>query len=114
MFPAQQVTEDEELINSLANIRFQVSEESLMDTYTNCNVTDDNLDTGQSCTNTVPSTSIVRAGQNFCFICKDFYFKIAHHFKTHIKENSDIAYSLSLPTGSATRKKLLEKAKLRV
>ena len=81
-------TEDEEQINSLANSTFQVAEESLMDTSMNCNVTDDTVDTGQSCTNTVPSTSVVRAGQNFCFICKDFHFKIARHFKTHIKENS--------------------------
>lgn len=71
-------------------------------------VTDDTLDSGQSCTNTVTSTSVVRAGQNFCFICKDFHFKIAWHFKSHIKENSDIAYALSLPAGSATRKKLLD------
>lgn len=71
-------------------------------------VTDDTLDSGQSCTNTVTSTSVVRAGQNFCFICRDFHFKIARHFKSHIKENSDIAYALSLPAGSATRKKLLD------
>ncbi|KAK0140187.1 hypothetical protein N1851_022885 [Merluccius polli] len=79
-----------------------------MDTSMNCNVTDDTLDTGQSCTNTIPSTSVVRAGQNFCFLCKQFHFKIARHFKTHIKENHDIAHALSLPAGSATRKKLLE------
>ncbi|KAK0144276.1 hypothetical protein N1851_017362 [Merluccius polli] len=101
-------TEDEEPINSLATSTFQVAEELLMDTSMNCNVTDDTLDTGQSCTNTVPSTSVVRAGQNFCFICKNFHFKIARHFKTHIKENSDIADALSLPAGSVTRKKLLE------
>ncbi|XP_049448354.1 uncharacterized protein LOC125898561 [Epinephelus fuscoguttatus] len=101
-------TEDEEPIKGLANSTCQVAEESLMDTSMNCTVTDDTLDIGQSCTNTVPSTSVVRAGQNFCFICKDFHFKIARHFKTHIKDNSDIAYALSLPAGSATRKKLLE------
>ena len=95
-------------MNSLANSIFQVAEESLMDTSMNCNVTDETLDTGQPCTNTVPSTSVVRAGQHFCFICKDFHFKIARHFETHIKENSDIAYALSLPARSATRKKLLE------
>ncbi|KAL7387003.1 hypothetical protein ABVT39_016899 [Epinephelus coioides] len=101
-------TEDEEPIKGLANSTCQVAEESLMDTSMNCTVPDDTLDIGQSCTNTVPSTSVVRAGQNFCFICKDFHFKIARHFKTHIKDNSDIAYALSLPAGSATRKKLLE------
>ena len=101
-------TEDEEPMNSLAYSTSQVPEESLMDTSINCNVTDDTLDTGQSCNNTLPSTSVVKAGQNFCFICKDFQFKIAQHFKTHIKENSDVAYALSLPARSATRKKLLE------
>ncbi|XP_032365342.1 uncharacterized protein LOC116680314 isoform X3 [Etheostoma spectabile] len=101
-------TEDEEPINSLANPTLQVAEESLMDTSMNCNVTDDTPNTGQSCTNTVPSTSVVKAGQNFCFICKDFHFKIARHYKTHIKENSDVAYALSLPASSTTRKKLLE------
>ena len=101
-------TEDEKPINSLVNSTFQVVEESLMETSMNCTVTDDTLDTGQSCTNTVPSTSLLRAGQNFCFICKDFHFRIAQHFKTRIKENSDTAYALSLPAGSATRKKLLE------
>ena len=101
-------TEDEEPMNSLAYSTSQVPEESLMDTSINCNVTDDTLDTGQSCNNTLPSTSVVKAGQNFCFICKDFQFKIARHFKTHIKENSDVAYALSLPARSATREKLIE------
>ncbi|XP_059907777.1 uncharacterized protein LOC132457539 isoform X2 [Gadus macrocephalus] len=101
-------TEDEEPINSLANSTFQVAGESLMDTSMTCNVTDDTLVTEQSCTNTAPPTSVVRAGQNFCFVCKDFHSKIARHFKTHVQENSDIAYALSLPARSATRKKLLE------
>lgn len=74
-------TEDEEPINNLVNSTFQVAEESLMDISMSCTVTDDTLDTGQSCTNSVPSTSVVRAGQNFCFICKDFHFKIEQHFK---------------------------------
>lgn len=40
---------------------------------------------------------------------KSQVFKIARHFKTHIKENSDIAKALSLPVRSKTRKELLEK-----
>lgn len=56
-------TEDEEPINSLA------AEETAMDTSSNCNVTEDTHETQQ------PSTSVVRTGQNFCFICKKVSFQ---------------------------------------
>lgn len=91
-------TEDEEPMNILAA---EETEHTAMDTSSNY-VTEDSHETQQ------PSTSVVRTGQNFCFICKNFHSKIARHFKTHIKENSDIAHALSLPTGSKSRKKILE------
>ncbi|MEQ2312774.1 hypothetical protein AMECASPLE_034695 [Ameca splendens] len=47
-------------------------------------------------------------GQNFCFFCKKGHFKIARHFKTHEKEDPDIARALSFSPLSKKRKELLE------
>ncbi len=59
--------------------------------------------------NTTDSTSIAKKGLNFCFVCKKAHFKIARHFKVHVKENADIAKALSFPAGSRSRKEWLEK-----
>lgn len=58
-------------------------------------------------------TGVSNRGQNFCFVCQKPVFKIARHFRTHIKEDSDIAKALSLPVMSKTRKELLEKLRNR-
>ncbi|XP_057183197.1 uncharacterized protein LOC130549867 isoform X3 [Triplophysa rosa] len=62
---------------------------------------------------TVQKTAVSFGGQNICFVCQKPVFKIARHFKTHIKEDGDIAKALSLPAGSKTRKELLEKLRNR-
>lgn len=58
-------------------------------------------------------TTVSTGGQNFCFVCQKPVFKIARHFRTHIKEDSDIAKALGLPVRSKTRKELLEKLRNR-
>ncbi|XP_070401383.1 uncharacterized protein [Nothobranchius furzeri] len=58
-------------------------------------------------------TKSLAKGQNFCFVCKQGHFKIARHFKTHEKEDRDIAKALSFPSGSKKRKELLEKLRNR-
>ncbi|MGL5117851.1 MAG: hypothetical protein ACRC7H_01370 [Plesiomonas shigelloides] len=40
---------------------------------------------------TVQSTAVSFGGQNICFVCQKPVFKIARHFKMHIKEDGDIA-----------------------
>ncbi len=62
----------------------------------------------ETSTNTTDSTSIAK-GLNFCFVCKKANFKIARHFKVHVKENADIAKALSFPASSKSRKEWLEK-----
>ncbi|MEQ2241604.1 hypothetical protein ILYODFUR_026990, partial [Ilyodon furcidens] len=52
-------------------------------------------------------------GQNFCFFCKKGHFKIARHFKTHEKEDPDIARALSFSPVSKKRKELLEQLRNR-
>ncbi|XP_050957643.1 uncharacterized protein LOC127158626, partial [Labeo rohita] len=59
--------------------------------------------------NTTDSTTIAKKGLNFCFVCKKAHFKIARHFKVHVKENAEIAKALSFPAGSKSRKEWLEK-----
>ncbi|XP_013855169.1 uncharacterized protein LOC106510978 [Austrofundulus limnaeus] len=59
------------------------------------------------------SMNSLAKGQNFCFVCKKAQFKIARHFKTHEKEDPDIAKALSFPSGSKQRKDLLEQLRNR-
>lgn len=53
-------------------------------------------------------SSNIKPGQNVCFLCKTPHFKIARHFKIHIKEDPDIEKALSLPVGSSQRRMKLE------
>lgn len=53
-------------------------------------------------------SSNIKPGQNVCFICKTPHFKIARHFKMHIREDPDIAKALSLPARSSQRRIMLE------
>lgn len=53
-------------------------------------------------------SSNIKQGQNVCFICKTPHYKIARHFKIHIKEDTDIAKALSFPVRSLRRRMMLE------
>lgn len=53
-------------------------------------------------------SSNIKQGQNVCFICNTPHYKIARHFKIHIKEDADIAKALSLPVRSLRRRMVLE------
>lgn len=122
-------TEDEP-IHSLGNSKCLGTEESLMVNMMDLDIiggtngksaneklTNETTGRGQSTneqstnrtSDTVHSTTVAGGGQNFCFVCKQAHFKIARHFKTHLKDNADIAKALSLPVGSRSRKELLEK-----
>ncbi|KAI7806122.1 hypothetical protein IRJ41_000533 [Triplophysa rosa] len=54
------------------------------------------------------STTLAKAGLNFCFVCGEPQSKIARHFKVHAKEDMEIAKALSLPARSKKRKQLLK------
>jgi len=59
------------------------------------------------------SPTLVKSGQNFCFVCEEPQSKISRHFKVHSKDNMEIAEALSLPAKSKKRKQLLEKLRNR-
>lgn len=53
-------------------------------------------------------SSNIKPGQNVCFICRTAHYKIARHFKVHIKEDTEIAKAVSLPARSIQRLIMLE------
>lgn len=79
-----------------------------VDTITPVNTIEKSTDTTSE-----DKTAVSSGGQHFCFVCQKPVFKIARHFRTHIKKDSDIAKALSLPVRSKTRKEYLEKLRNR-
>lgn len=95
--PSQSDTEDDEPSNR-ANSKSVVAEDFLMDQSMDLDNTNSDISVTEQ---RIDNTTIVAGGRhNFCFVCKKASSKLAQHFKTHVKEDADIAQALSLPVGS--------------
>ncbi len=82
MFQIQKpMSEDDEPPSSLAKSTFLADKESSMMVISDIS----GITRNETSTNTTDSTSIAK-GLNFCFVCKKANFKIARHFKVHVKK----------------------------